>query len=385
MRTFPTLYKKTNTGTIQYWKISVDGPQSCQSVGIIHVEYGHVGTSNPQTTDDIVSQGKNEGKKNETTPLQQAQKQAAANWTKQKKKGYVESLELAQTDKVDSVIEGGINPMLAQKFSEQGSKIAYPCFFQPKLDGIRCIAIITNGKCTLWSRTRKRINSVPHIVEELEEAFAGQTITLDGELYNHALHANFEKIVSIVRKDEADLSNMDTYLVEYHVYDIVDEGVPFFARFAKLNSFFNGILMSAQYVTYVRTGHCQNSTEVPDAFETMHARGYEGIMLRNYHGKYVNKRSSDLQKVKKFDEEEFNIIGIEEGNGRLRGHVGGFICQIEDRQFVVKMKGSMERLKQLFDDHSLWEGKKLTVQFQGLTGTNKVPRFPVGKEIRDYE
>jgi len=127
--TLPILYKKTNTNAIQYWKINVSGQDSCQAVGIITVEYGQLNTSSPQITRDTVMEGKNEGKKNETTPLQQALKEAKSKWIKQKKKGYIESLEHAQLGSTDAVITGGINPMLAQKFSEQNHKINYPCFF----------------------------------------------------------------------------------------------------------------------------------------------------------------------------------------------------------------------------------------------------------------
>ena len=53
--------------------------------------------------------------------------------------------------------------------------------------------------------------------------------------------------------------------------------------------------------------------------------------------------------------------------------------------FNAKMKGDIDRLREYFNNHSLWLGKKLTVQYQGLTNKNGVPRFPVGIAIRDYE
>ena len=55
----------------------------------------------------------------------------------------------------------------------------------------RMIAILKNGKCTLWSRTRKPITSLPHIVAEIEANFVDDTV-LDGEAYNHAFKTNFE-------------------------------------------------------------------------------------------------------------------------------------------------------------------------------------------------
>jgi DNA ligase-1 len=123
-----------------------------------------------------------------------------------------------------------------------------------------------------------------------------------------------------------------------------------------------------------------------DYFNLFRAEQYEGAMLRNKDSKYVNKRSYDLLKLKEFDDDEFEIIGIEEGRGKLAGHVGAFVCKTSDgKTFLAKMSGDTEKLADYFKDHSLWSGKRLTVQYQGLTGKERVPRFPVGKSIRDYE
>ena len=108
-------------------------------------------------------------------------------------------------------------------------------------------------------------------------------------------------------------------------------------------------------------------------------------MLRNSAGEYVNKRSSDLIKVKEMQDAEFQIVGIDEGRGKLAGHVGSFICKTANGdKFNAKMSGNLGRLKEFFNDHSLWEGKMLTVQFQDLTAYN-IPRFPVGLRIREPE
>src|SRR5271170_2967006 len=106
MKIFSTLYKKTSTGAIQGWTISVDDTQ-------IITEYGQVGTENPQTTTDVIREGKNIGKRNETTAAEQALLEAQAKWEKQKKRGYVESMDAAQAGETDALITGGIVPMTA--------------------------------------------------------------------------------------------------------------------------------------------------------------------------------------------------------------------------------------------------------------------------------
>lgn len=381
-KTFPILYKKTNTGAIQYWKIEVYEAVSnlIPQPGEIRIEYGQVGTDNPQMTFDVISKGKNPGKKNETSPMQQAYKEAQAKYEKQLKKGYIDSIDKAQNEELDELIEGGIVPMLAHKFSEQAHKIKYPAFVQPKLDGIRCIAIVKDGAATLWTRTRKPITSVPHIIQELEAAFENQNIVLDGELYNHDMKSDFEKIVSLVRQEEPGEGHE---MVQYHVYDMAnDEEFKF--RYAQLHRMFR--MFEFYSLRLVQTEVCQTEDNVMEFFDKYREQGYEGAMLRNVTSKYANKRSYDLQKVKEFEDAEFKIIGIEEGRGKLAGHVGSFVCQMDNgKQFLAKAKGATERLKDYFDNHSLWKDKKLTVQYQGLTGKEGVPRFPVGVTIRDYE
>lgn len=375
-KNFLGLFKKTSTGAIQYWSISSD--MHGAGFGRIETCYGQVGTESPQVTEEIIEIGKNIGKKNETTPYEQAYAEAKSRWEKKKKSGYVENLTSAENDELDDLIEGGIVPMLAQSFSKHGHKMKYPCYTQPKLDGIRCIAILKDGKCTLWSRTRKPITGVPHIQREIEGKFTIDVI-LDGELYNHKYKSNFEKIVSIVRQEEPVEGHE---VVEYHIYDTVMDTSFDYRQDSLKFWFMNGDGTSLKLVETRYIGE----DEVMDYFQEFVQDGYEGAMLRNSDSKYVNKRSYDLQKVKEFDDAEFKITGIDEGRGKLAGHVGAFVCLTSDgKKFLAKMSGDTERLREYFQNHKLWEGKQLTVKFQGLTGANGVPRFPVGVAIRDYE
>lgn len=404
MNTLPTLYKKTNTGAIQFWTISVEEKQVERPIGTmiagnIKTIYGQVGTDSPQTTEDLILHGKNPGKKNETTPLQQAIKEAQAKWEKQKKKGYVETQEAAQNDELDELIEGGEEPMLAEAYmdviydqrpgfennpptyllTKESKKIKFPTFTQPKLDGIRCIAIIKGGEVTLWSRTRKPINSVPHIVQELEAAFENMDIILDGELYNHEMKSDFEKIVSLVRQKEPGEGHE---MVQYHVYDMIS-GDTFKHRYAQLHRIFR--MFEFYSLHLVPSAVAQTAEQVIEHFERNVKQGYEGAMLRNVDSDYVHKRSMDLQKMKPFIDDDFPIIGVTEGRGKMAG-LAIFTCQAKNgNPFEVKLKGELESLRPYLTNEDLWKGKKLTVRYFGLTNKEKVPRFPVGIVVRDYE
>jgi ATP-dependent DNA ligase len=121
-------------------------------------------------------------------------------------------------------------------------------------------------------------------------------------------------------------------------------------------------------------------------FREFRAQGYEGAIVRNVAGLYANKRSNDLQKVVETITEEFPIMGVEEGSGKLQGHVGAFYLTAKNgKQFKAKLQGSLDRLKDLWEHPEKWQGKQMTVRYRTLTRKNKVPRFPIAVEIRDYE
>ena len=376
MKTFPRLFKRTSTGAIQFWDIFVrKHPVSLTAHNIVTI-YGQLDTDSPQTTVDAIAEGKNIGKANETTPKEQAEAEAQAKWEKKKKSGYVENMESAQAGEVDELIEGGVNPMLAFTFEKQGKKVVYPCYSQAKLDGHRMIAVLKNGKCTLWSRTRKPVLSLPHIVKEIEANFTGD-IVFDGEAYNHSFKDNFEHITHLVRQQEPDAQCTD---VQYHVYDMATAET-YEERAKNLFRLLNK--SSLKYLKFVETVRVLSEDDVAEHYNRFKSEGYEGCMLRNANGLYVGKRSADLIKVKEMLDEEFEIIGVEEGRGKLTGHVGAFICKMANgNEFKAKMSGATEKLKEYFDNPSLWQGKLLTVQFQDLTSYG-IPRFPVGLRIRE--
>lgn len=363
-RNFSTLYKKSSLGKLLQWDIGVDG-------ATIITHHGEVG-GQIQETRDTIREGKNVGRANVTTPKEQAVAEAQSKWKRQiERKGYVESRDRAAKGETDA--EGGIVPMLAHKYSEQGHKIVYPAFAQPKLDGARCIATITDGECTLWTRTRKPIHSVPHIVRALEAAFPSGDHVLDGELYTHTHKDNFEEIMSLVRSSSPKKGHE---VVEYHVYDYPSDERSFYDRLGNLDTIGK---IGVQHVVVVDTLRVANESELMDAFERFLAAGYEGAMVRNAASLYENKRSYGLQKVKEFDDAEFKVIGIEEGRGKLTGHVGAFVC-VTDKgvEFRAKAMGEIAALKRAFEDPTIWRGKRLTVKYQGMTNKSGVPRFPVG-------
>lgn len=364
--TLPTLYKKTSTGADQFWEISIDG-------STIKTRWGQINGKIQETSDEI-KEGKNAGRANATTAAEQALSEATSRWEHKLKKGYVKDLASARAGKTDKIIAGGIFPMLAQKFSEQGDKLEYPCYDQPKLDGHRCTGMVdSSGDVTLWTRSRKSITSMGHIISAIKK-LGLRSIIFDGELYNHDYKDRFEELTSFIRDSKA---KPGADIVQYHIYDVISSD-----RQDVRIKFLNDLPMATPLMR-VMTLEANDEDDLMAHTQLYLSMGYEGAMARNKRAYYVNKRSNDLLKIKVFDDDEFEVTGVEEGRGKLVGH-GIFVCKTEKgNEFRAKMMGDTADLKQYWENPGLCIGKQLTVKYQGYTKKNSVPRFPVALRFRD--
>lgn len=58
----------------------------------------------------------------------------------------------------------------------------------------------------------------------------------------------------------------------------------------------------------------------------MEAQGGEGLMLRHPTAKHRSGRTSDLLKVKSFQDDEALVTAYEPGKGKYSGQVGALVC-----------------------------------------------------------
>jgi DNA ligase-1 len=283
------------------------------------------------------------------------------------------------------------DPMSGQKRSKKNG-IVFPCYVQPKLDGLRCICVMdANGKIWLQSRTGSYFENLGHLYAELTEIFQKYPgIVLDGELYTTDMP--FEELAGLIKKKKLDSEGNDKARlakVKYHLYDCILPSYKshnsFEFRWRELRS-----LVSPDYteLKFVETERCNDLETFRDFFAAFVQEGFEGIMLRNQGGQYrENYRSHDLQKYKEFVENEYEITGFTEGDGRDKGAII-WMCKIpvSNTIFNVRPKGTMEYRRALYTDASQhpakYIGKMLTVIYQELS-EHGVPRFPVGKAVRE--
>lgn len=375
----PTLYKIGSNGKVCEWKIRVEG-------STIITEWGAQGDKG-QTTQDVIKEGKNQGRSNETTKEEQAIAEAKAKWQKRRDKEYRETIAEAKGMSSEKTAEaGGYLPMLAQKYTEQKKKVIWPVYTQAKLDGLRCISTCDDtGKVTLWFRSGKPVTTMGHIITELETIMEPGEIW-DGELYSHS--EDFNEICGAIRRDK-NIDERAALKIEYWVYDTprigkFSEKDKFVARFGALTERVMKKLDKLTYLKRVETFQVNSEEEMMERYGEFMEQGFEGIMVRLADSFYEQKRSYGLLKYKQFDDDEFKIVGFNEGRGKLAGHVGNFVCQMKNgKTFEAKLKGIgvTDLLADYFKNPKLFMGKMLTVKFQGLS-PDGIPRFPVGVILR---
>ncbi len=273
--------------------------------------------------------------------------------------------------------------MLAHVYNDE-SQIdwAEPVWMQPKLDGVRCLFT----KDGAFSRTGKQFMNVQHVEEDLKDLFDScPWIVLDGELYNHDLKNDFEKIISLVRKQkptDKDRSEARTK-IQYHVYDYI-VGNTKYLRYKKR---MDALVCSNIYtpsVCYVESKRIATPAIIKIAHQANLDRGYEGSIIR-LNGVYEHKRSKNLLKVKDFSDSEAKIVDFVEGKGKRRGTIGKFIAiDAGGVKFGMPVMDKFKYLQDNFKTMQGWIGRTATFTYFERTKAGSY-RHPLFKAIRNYE
>lgn len=364
-----TLYKRNVNGTINQWSVKYDENG-------YWTEFGQVGGVITKS-EKVIVDAKNIGKKNETTIEEQAIKEATAIWKKKiKSENFVEN--------INDVDKKAFNPpMLAQKYEGEYSDDIK--FIQPKLDGIRCNMHFENGEVVALSRKNNPFYTVDHIKKSIHEILlANPSIHLDGELYNHELHDDFNKVVSLVKKEklkEDDIKEVTKY-VRYNIYDLWDDNRPnltFYERYCLIRDLFE----HCEFIDIVQTDFILSSDDIEKYFKIYTSNGYEGAILRK-DAPYEHKRSKNLLKYKEFMDAEFEVLDIYEGKAKNGVAEYAWVKLDNDNACKATLAFTDEECADLFENKNKYIGKLATIKFFGYTNDKKL-RFPVLKAFRDYE
>jgi DNA ligase 1 len=373
---FPVLYGVSSKKVIKQWQVMAIQDSN---KAIMRKIYGQMG-GKLQTNDKEIN-GKNIGRSNETTPFEQACKDAESAWTKKHDKNYTEQIP---DPKAAPAI---LLPMLAHPLMKKKKYMKLPGWADRKLNGVRCETTKTSEHSVdMRSRTGKSYNEtlghmVPHLLKMMH---VGQTV--DGEIYLHG--KTLQWISRRVKKIRP-----DTHLLQYWLYDMIDEHMTFQDR---KNILTNQYIRDGGPIRLVNSVVIEFESDIKRYHDIFISEGYEGLVFRNANGPYkCGHRSDDLLKYKEFVDAEFTIIGGKPAEGSQEG------CMVfelgvpgSDATFFAKPVGSIDRARAMFDSLPDFIGKQLTVRFSeysedGIPTGNTVGRpsdsLLEAVAIRDYE
>jgi len=388
-----TLYGLDKKGDMKVWTIQVEQVMCDNDEAIITITHGKLGGKMTVKPESIT-----EGKQGRNC-FEQAVLEAKARIKKQEDKNYRENTaDLANLD---------ILAMLAADYRKRGKSIVYPCYGSDKYDGVRALAKKRNGVVTIESRT-SQLYDIPHIHEALVIHMQDGDIW-DGEIYLHgevlqditsavgrtdtqakidAAQRKYERAVgdekialAYQELEEAKLIHEIRPKLQFHIFDVVSDKT-FIERMEDLDEL-TGIPVVSPCIQITQYVWVADAVDMKIKHDDAVDRGYEGLMLRNFKGLYESgKRSTDLQKYKEFVDAEFEILDVipdKEDGSR-------FVVRnnLNDRTFTVTLGSMAQRAEYLANKH-LYIGKMITVRYQSRYKKTKLPQFPTGVVIRDYE
>jgi ATP-dependent DNA ligase len=270
--------------------------------------------------------------------------------------------------------------------------VEYPVRLEPKLDGLRCIAVKQNGIVTFYTRNGTVLETLPKIKAALESA-TYDNIVLDGE----AMGKDWNESASVLmaKKTQRDDSN-----IVYNIFDALkledwvnqENNEPYAARVQRSADVVKS-LPAGSPVRQVPGNNAKNEEELKAFFAQCMNDGFEGIMLKRMDTPYKFKRSDNILKLKPVVTYEGVIVGHYEGRRgtKREGLFGGFHVVLPNG-IVTRVGGGFTdtvRSEIQLDTPDAWLGKVVECEAQpdpltkdGLTADGKM-RFPVYLRTRD--
>lgn len=364
---FPALFAKAKTGKIKEWNISVEG----STITVLHGQID--GKMTPQV--HTVTEGKNIGKANETTPAEQALSEAKSKWNKQFDKDYREDIDDIPTSTL---------PPLAKKYQDYASALGSEYDVLCKLDGVRMTAFYNDGDVLFQSRGGKPYPVIQEIADELYEKVwrSWPNFVVDGELYCHTLH--LEDITSAVKKHKE-----STAKIEFRVFDMFQPDKPDMVWEDRYREY--GALIGNDETNIRVRAILATRTYSEQQMKALHDRyvaiGYEGVVLRKLGTPFVfGHRTSDFQKYKVPLDAEFKVIRFDiDKNGCAVP-----ICALDNKvdparnEFKAPLLGTREYQQEIAQNQGKYIGKWLKVVFEAYSKYG-VPAKPKGHAFREMD
>ena len=296
---------------------------------------------------------------------------------------------------INSVIPGLIptfDVQLANKYFDKPEYVEGKEFaITTKIDGGRIIAIKENGSVSFFTRAGQRYEGLVDLEKEMFDRIPDNFV-LDGEITvldykNYDSKDAYKQAMKITRADGE----------KHGVKMLVFDGMPvadwktqhcplsWSSRRKALEIIFTKdtyVYFELLPVLYKGT----DTSKITELLDAEIARKQEGVMINICDAKYDFKRTNSLLKVKKMNTLDLQIIGFEEGSGRLTGTLGAILVRYKDGNVVKVGSGFTDGLRE-----EIWKNQEKYLDticeisyFEETTNADggKSLRFPIFKDFR---
>lgn len=284
--------------------------------------------------------------------------------------------------------------MLAKRYFDHPHELG-DCSFTitEKLDGIRCIAIVEQGKKPiLLSRQGQLIEGLTQVELALEEMRCSvlHDFVFDGELLisersGYPSKEQYKRTIKIVRREGVKSG------ITYHVFDMMSvrsflwhtPTQSYLLRRDSLEEMFSDF-DSPWLKTLPVIYNGKDQSMVQKCLEEQRSLGHEGIMINLDGAPYIFGRTSCLLKAKVMSDCDLEIIGVQEGKGKFEGSLGALVVNYKGNPVGVGSGLTDELRSEIWAHPDDYIGKIATIQY--FEETNDADgklsmRFPVFKDL----
>jgi len=245
---------------------------------------------------------------------------------------------------------------------------------EPKLDGIRCFAIVENNKAMLFARSGKLITNFDSTIgKELLKLGEG---CYDGELMGKDFIALMRQAY---RKDDADVNDTYFALFDYVPLEEWKSGIPEMTCYDRNEYLLDKLTESTADLSILQPVERMFVEPSYDEIKELHdeyvSQGYEGAMIKDPTAPYKFGRGYEVMKMKVFHDVDLPIKAVLEGSGKHTGKLGSVVVCFNGVDVQVG-SGLTDSLREdIWKDKTSFIGRVIEVRYQEVTPDGSL-RFP---------
>lgn len=260
---------------------------------------------------------------------------------------------------------------------------------EPKLDGIRVIAIVNPAKdgVEFFSRNGRQLFMFAHLQPEIikfvlragelfDERFLHGTV-LDGEMVSAS--GRFEDIAGAIHTKDHIATDARYYVfhaIPKEDFELGRDTEPQFERSQMIHRIFKR--MKPKFLQHHAGIMLNKASDVMKAYEFYRQKGYEGVMVKQMHRPWSANRNHTWMKVKPEETYDVEIIGVKPGKGKYEGTLGALRYSYKGRECSTSGMTDAER-DEWWKLHKAGKlnGRMVEVKCAGETnrGALRHPRF----------